>query len=207
MYLYISYLCININISNLRCPKVSTHKRPWPAMRCFSLKGRTPDQTLGCPICEDFYTLVLVHELIFARGRGQFWSIKNGRLVMLKLKTLGLRGSQLGDGSALPQLHCFSDLSSHKLQRFSVDHPGLKFETKQHQTASIWSHEHRVCVLRVVEIASQCFPCVCAKRFGGEIGWSSAALGQSAQKSPLLCYHIWWTKHAHLPGTYFEVIK
>ena len=72
MYLYISYLCININISNLRCPKVSTHKRPWPAMRCFSLKGRTPDQTLRCPICEDFYTLVLVHELIFARGRGQF---------------------------------------------------------------------------------------------------------------------------------------
>ena len=116
-------------------------------------------------------------------------------------------GSQLGDGSALPQLHCFSDLSSHKLQRFSVDHPGLKI---WNQTASNsihmvpWTSRLR---LRVVEIASQCFPCVCAKRFGGEIGWSSAAHGQSAQKSPLLCYHIWWTKHAHLPGTYFEVIK
>ena len=109
-------------------------------------------------------------------------------------------------GGSLALEICFSDLSSHKLQRFSVDHPGLKFETKQHQTASKWSHEHRVCVLPVVEIASQCFPCV-AKRFGwGEIGWSSAALGQS-QKSPLVCYHIWWTKHAHLPGTYFEVIK
>ena len=96
---------------------------------------------------------------------------------MLKLKTLGLRGSQLGDGSALPTALVRGLFSSRDLQRLIEPQAaalqrgssGLKFETKQHQTASKWSHEHRVCVLPVVEVASQCFPCV-AKRFGGEIG-------------------------------------